>query len=502
MPRSPVRAAAALTLLSAGLYAALLPPLSLAPLAWIALVPFLVACARVPPSRAAVLGLLWTLAGTLLVAWWFPSMLERFFGVSPAAAWFGMLGLGVLINGAPYAAFAALVSWLARRGRATPLIVAAAWGLAEYARANGWIANPFALLAYSQYGTPVAQLADLAGPYGIGMLIAFVAAALGGVAMHGLRGRRPLRDLVLAGLAIAAAYGYGTVRLGQTFGEGEPVRVALVQGDIARGLEWDRGKRDANLDTYIGLTRSLAVAQPEVVFWPEFAVDFYLRERSAWRERLFANVRAIGADFVVGAGHYEFGARRTHYYNSVFVIDRAGRVADRFDKTRLVPFSEYGPLGSWLRARSAIYDAGAGPHVLTARRARVGAFVCGEALFPDVARAQALAGAEILANPSNDYWFGHPAALAHQFQIASLRAIENRRYLVRPTATGVSAVIDPHGRPLVRSAIGEPAVLEAEVRRSRATTLYQQTGDAAIAVALAVVILGSVPRELFFRGGV
>jgi apolipoprotein N-acyltransferase len=72
---------------------------------------------------------------------------------------------------------------------------------------------------------------------------------------------------------------------------------------------------------------------------------------------------------------------------------------------------------------------------------------------------------------------------------------------VRPTATGVSAIVDPHGRPVVRSAIGEPAVLEAVVRPSRAVTLYQRTGDAAIALALVVVVVGSVPRELLSRGG-
>jgi apolipoprotein N-acyltransferase len=489
-------------LLSAVLYGALLPPWSLAPVAWVALVPFFAAAALVSPLRAAALGLLWTLAGTLFVAWWFPSMLERFFGVSPVVAWVGLFGLGVVVNGAPYAALAAFVSWLSRRGRASPLLLAAAWGLAEYARANGWIANPFAMLAYSQYDTPFVQLADLAGPYGIGMLVAGVGAALAALAVPGLRSRRPLRDLAIAALAVAAAWGYGSVRLGQSFGEGEPLRVAVVQGAIARELEWNRGTRDANLDTYLELTRSVADARPDVVFWPEYAVDFYLSERTAWRERLFANVRAVGADFVVGAAHYELGPQRTHYYNSVFIIDRAGHVADRYDKTRLVPFSEYGPLGDWLRAKTAIYDAGGRVGVLSARRARVGAFVCGEALFPDVARAQSLAGAEILANPSNDYWFGHPAALAHQFRIASLRAIENRRYLVRPTATGVSAIVDPHGRTLARSAIGEPAVLEAEVRPSRATTLYQQTGDAAVAAALILVVFGSVPRERRSRGGV
>ena len=120
-----------------------------------------------------------------------------------------------------------------------------------------------------------------------------------------------------------------------------------------------------------------------------------------------------------------------------------------------------------------------------------GAFICGESLYPEIARELAMAGAELLANPSNDYWFGHPHASAHQLQVASLRAIENRRFLVRATATGISAVVDPHGRTLVRSHGEGPEILHASLQRSAEVTPYHRIGERPLAAA-AVLIASTI----------
>jgi apolipoprotein N-acyltransferase len=123
---------------------------------------------------------------------------------------------------------------------------------------------------------------------------------------------------------------------------------------------------------------------------------------------------------------------------------------------------------------------------------QLGAFICGESLHPEIARELAMAGAELLANPSNDYWFGHPQAAAHQLQVASLRAIENRRYLVRATSTGISAVVDPHGRTMVRSQGQGPEVLHASLRRSSAVTPYHRVGEGPLFAAAAWIALASL----------
>jgi apolipoprotein N-acyltransferase len=132
--------------------------------------------------------------------------------------------------------------------------------------------------------------------------------------------------------------------------------------------------------------------------------------------------------------------------------------------------------------------------VLPAEAAAVGAFLCAEAMDPEAARRLSAAGAELLANPSNDFWFSAAPAARLQLETASVRAVEERRWLLRATPTGYSALVDPHGRIAVASGYGGAAVLRGEVRRSRVTTPYQQLGDAPLGVAAAAVGLASAAR--------
>ena len=504
MPRSG-RQRVCLVLASAALYAAVIGSTYGAALAWIALAPLLLAFAGATPARGFGLGLLWGLVATLATGWWLPAMLERYFGVATGSAWLALVGLGVVVDGLPYAAFGAWLAWCAPRRAAGPLAIGAAWGLAELARTHAPIANPFALLGYSQHGAVFAQVADLAGVYGVSSLLAAGNALLAAFFAPELAGGRPRRALALSALAVIAAFSYGELRLAQTFGSGPALRVALVQGALARERHWDRSTRDANLARYLELTRHAAAAAPELVFWPEFAVDFYLSEETLQRARLLDGVRAVGADVVLGGAEYAFEPDGTRYFNSVFLVDGNGHLhAERYDKQRLVPFAEYGPLGSWLRADTAVYAPGTRAQLLDARALRIGAFICGEALFPEVARALAQAGAELLANPSNDYWFGAPEVAAQQLQVAAFRAIENRRYLVRATSTGISAVIDPHGRVIARSHGNGAEIVTARLRRSSAHTLYQRLGDGGVAAAALLALLPCLlarTRESHALGG-
>ena len=269
-----------------------------------------------------------------------------------------------------------------------------------------------------------------------------------------------------------------------------------MQSGVTREPGWDRSSRDENLRRYLDLTDATIAGEPDIVFWPEFAVDFYLDEYTHHRQKLFAAVRAIGADLVLGGSRYEFSDDGTRYFNSAFVVDRQGALREeRYDKRHLVPFAEYSPVGKRLRAATAVFEPGPSSNVLVTRDARVGAFICWEAVFPEVASRLARSGAEILANPSNDYWFAHPAAATQLLRLAAFRAIENRRYLVRATPTGASALIDPHGRPVVRSAGPGAQVLHGDLRRSRVTTAYHRAGGLVLGFAVACVAWNFTPAR-------
>src|SRR5262245_32110486 len=234
----------ALVLGSAALYAAALQSSAGPVLGWLALAPFLAACARSTPRQAFGLGALLGLATTLSVAWWFPELCERYFGLTPALGWLCLALVGVTADGVPFAAFGAWLASTARRGGLTPLRVGAAFALCELARAQ---LNPFGLLGYALAGSPFAQAADLAGPWGLGALLAAAGASLAAPFAPALAAGRPRRALAAAGLAVLAVFGYGELRLAHEFGDGAPLRVAAVQGAIARPVHWDRATRGANL---------------------------------------------------------------------------------------------------------------------------------------------------------------------------------------------------------------------------------------------------------------
>jgi len=492
-PRTAIIAAAttrapfALTAVSGLLFAASFPPLSVTGLAWVALVPFFVALGALPPRRAAAAGLIWTMMLAAGVAWCLPGMLTGYFGMPASLSVAGAVLIIVGLAGVYVSVFAAWVAWLVSRQAATPLLIAGGWVVCELARAHGVIANPWALSAYSQVEwAGVMQIADAAGPYGIGALLAAVNAGLAALLVPALRGRRPTRSLLVVALLFAATVAYGEWRLRQPFGDGAPLTVAVVQPGLPTTPADAPTGRAARLERHLALTRAAAVHHPDLVVWPEYGVESYLAEASAARDAVLAVAADIRADLLVGGPHFTSTDTGTRYHNSVFLV-RDGRLAARYDKNRLVPFAEGGE-GAWLRhAPAPGYSPGAGGAVLPARRVAAGVFLCVESMYPDFVRTIGHAGAHLLVNLSNDAWFGHSAPAQHQRDIAAVRAIENRRYLVRATATGISAVIDPHGRVVTQSAMDAPAVLTANVRAVHAQTPYQRWGDAFAWLVVAAV---------------
>src|SRR5439155_7194667 len=218
--------------------------------------------------------------------------------------WVGLLAVGLGLSGVYYAAFGAWLSWIARRGVVAPLVVAAGWGACEFARARLLIGNPWVLAGYSQvHFTPLVQIADATGPYGPGMLIAAVNALVAGVFVARLRGAHPVRSFGSVVAVLALALLYGEWRLAQRFDDGQAVNVAVVQGAIERGFRWRPEYRDASLGRYRELTERAAAASPDLVVWPENAVDFYLQEDSPERRAVLEEARELGVDLVLGGPH-------------------------------------------------------------------------------------------------------------------------------------------------------------------------------------------------------
>ncbi len=448
------------------------------PLAWLLLVPLFVVVDGAGARLGAACGALWAAAATLAIAWWMPATLARFFDLGAPASWAAM-ALLCLAMALPYAGCGAWIGWSSRRARVSGWAVAAAFTSAELARAY-LLGNPVALAAASQVGWVAAQAVDLVGPFGLGFVIAWCSALIA-QRLRTPRGAWPREAILFATLA-AILLVYGVARIsGPT--AGSALRVAVVESGARAEARHQVEGRAARLERHLALSRRARAAGAELVLWPESAIDFYLREASAVRDALLDASAGLGADLVLGAPHYRAARPTPRYHASVFVL-RDGAVGDRYDKVHLVPFAESAPLGPRFAGARAHFSAGATPRLLETRFARLGAFVCGEAMFPDVARTHARNGASLLINPSNDGWYGHPAAARHLVQAAALRAVENRRSVVRAASGGPSVSIDPRGRIEPLGHTQTPVSAVATVRLSTVATPYQYTGELAAWIAL------------------
>ena len=188
------------------------------------------------------------------------------------------------------------------------------------------------------------------------------------------------------------------------------------------------------------------------------------------------------------------------YTNAVFVLAADGEVAGVVEKELLVPFGEYFPFRSvaWLRRRFErvrSFSPGSAARPLATRLGPAAVAICSEALLPEVVNARAGAAASLLLNPSNDAWIPEPRFAEHLLDVATFRAVEQGKPLLRVSTTGPSAIVDPSGRVVARTRIGERTHLAGSVVPREGATVYARVGDAfAAGCALAVALCLGRPR--------
>lgn len=523
---SHARAQWLLVLLSAALQVLIFPSPGIFFLAWIALAPLLVALAREQrPQRAFLLsyacGVLWY-GGT---CYWIFHVMNSYGGLpKPVAA--GVLVLFCLYLGLYHALFGILFSFVARRGVVLALGLAPClWVAVELARARV-TGFPWDLLGYAQVeNIALTSLAPVTGVYGLSFVIAAVNAA---VAAAWLRGSRNLvTGALLAAAVLQAEVLYRpapspaahTARLVQ---QNIPIyepgtwTAEFYDNTLARLVELSRGAKvapraagdtDHSQHGGPGSAAPQALADPatklDLIIWPESPAPFYTSDPKFhhWLAALAADANAFVVAGSLGVRSATSADDLSQMFNSAVVVGPAGDTVARYDKIHLVPFGEYVPYKSLFRFADKLtrevgeYSSGKERTVFRLNRRRgsqsVGVFICYESIFGDEVRMFARGGAQVLVNISNDGWFGRSGAPGQHLNMARMRAIENRRWLLRATNTGITASIDPLGRVVAHAETGKRLAVDVPYALSSHTTFYTRFGDL-FAWACAIIALAAL----------
>jgi apolipoprotein N-acyltransferase len=485
-------------LATGGLYFAAFPPLDIGPLAFVALVPLLAVCPRQSRRAAFLTG--W-LAGTIgIYALVTPSIHEAALRYAPDHPWVAWL-LALLIPqfyGALYfGIFALLARMLVARGEgplAELVLLPAVWVAGEVVRSHLGDGCPWVLLGHSQYQRlSLIQVADLGGVPAVSYVVALVNVALAAVG----RRERPLAARLaspaLAAAVVATVWLYGdwqSRRWAQP--AGAALRVSLVQGDVPDEWRYSLRRVPDTVHRLSELTAQAAASRPDLVVWPENAVSVLI----GGQESVVAGASAQlppGTALLLGAPRAVERGSQVELRNAALVFE-GGRLTGAYDKLRLTPFGETYPFGlaAWLPPPTGGYSPGSDGALLAVGGHRFAAVICYEAIYADLVRQLVGRGAEFVVNISNDGWFGQQPSLAQHFHAALFRAVENRRFLLRGTNAGITAIVDPRGAVVAEAPREVPVVLDGTVTPIAERTLYGRVGDvfgwgcvAIVALALA-----------------
>lgn len=505
-----------LVVLSAVLQVVIFPLPGVYVLCWFALAPLIVALLRTRPVGELEIegtarlqpaspvqgfllgyacGILWYL-GT---CYWIFDTMRQYGGLSTPAAIL-VLFLFCCYLGLYHGLFGLLFSWLARPRDLRPALVLAPllWVAVELARTR-ITGFPWNLLGIAQIdNVALCRIVSWTGVYGISFEIVLVNVA---VAVAFLLPREKRNTMLIAALAAAAVLQAG--RLVQAPVAKSDRAALLVQENIPVSADWNRpGYYQQELQELSELTTDAAAKAAAgkigLIVWPESPAPFFTND-PRFRETLSTIARSTKSWLVAGSIGSD-AARvndESRVFNSAALISPSGDWTSRYDKVHLVPFGEYLPFPSLFSFAGGLtrevgqFEHGSSRRPLDAGGERLGVFICYESVFPDEVRRFADQGAQVFVNISNDGWYGDSGAYAQHLNQTRMRAVENDRWILSTTDTGVTGSIDPWGRVVARLPRKELSALPAPYALTSVTTFYTRHGDW-FAYLCAIISIGAL----------
>ncbi len=439
-------------------------------LAYIALVPLFAAIQDLKPWRAFRLGFVAGFFYFIIGVYWVIIAMHYYGGISYPLSGFFMVLLVLYLSLYP-----AVFAYLLRLGVGRlnlPMTIHAPvlWVLLEWVR--GWMITgfPWNSLGYSQYKFRyLIQPADLLGVHGISFLVVLVNAGIYSLICNKTKGSQRYLPAMIASILIIFCIGYSIHRINNMEHEGVAFDCLIIQANIPQEQKWNPAYKDEILYKYLALTKmgvEKRYAVPALVVWPEAATPFRFERDFARRQRMIRFVESMNLTLLFGSASI---AQNGDHQNSSYLIDKNGRILYKYHKMHLVPFGEYIPLRELLFFIDKLvpgegdFKPGTEHVIMQAGKARMGNIICYEALFPGISAACRQKGANLLANLTNEAWFGRSKAAPQVLSQVVFRAIENKVPLIRAANTGISAFIDPTGRIIESIGLFETGSIRQEI---------------------------------------
>jgi apolipoprotein N-acyltransferase len=414
------------------------------------------------------------------ILWWIAAMIVE--GVSRALIASGLVLLLLYLS-----LYWGVVAVLVRRIENRPLAIWAFpffWVACEFLRSlTSQLGFPWGTVGYAFARIPaMLQLASVTGIHGVSFSI-LLCNSLIFMALSQKHWRRTLLYLLifLILLGTQATIG-GMVVSGARYGS--MIKCSCIQANILPEVKraHEVEERIAVLE---GLTLTAATRQTDLIIWSETSVPCYWREDSDCINRIKDIARSAGVPVVAGAPEYVPipGRKGRARYNSAFLISGDGETMGRYRKIYLVPFGEHIPFDNTFPALRKVnlgqgdYSPGDSFSVLSTGEFSLSALICFEAIFPRLVRKIVRNGAGLLVNITEDSWYGRTSGPYQHAEMAIVRAVENRISIARCANSGISMLVDPHGRVLRSSSLYIEAIVEGFVPLRETTSFYTRWGD-------------------------
>lgn len=256
------------------------------------------------------------------------------------------------------------------------------------------------------------------------------------------------------------------------------IEVAIVQGNIDQDIKWDSAYKDQVYNKYIALSMVANHLKPDIIIWPETSIPFHLGDNPSDLQRIQDFCHNVNTYLLAGIPSRRFNDDSVDTQNSAVLFSPSGELLAKYDKMKLVPFSEHVPFGDDIPLLQGIMEEaghfapGDKTVIFQIPQGKFGTLICFESIFPNIARELVAEGAEFLVIMTNDAWFGTSTLIHQHAAEAILRAVENRTWVVRAANTGISEVIDPYGRIIEKRGVKTSATINATIYPRQEESFY------------------------------